>query len=402
MFRTLKSIYLGLGKSSVIYPSAFLVATSISIVELGVVFYLREEFGAASSQVGYFIATWSGTYIIGCLFIRPLFNRILARYLLIASSLCMSLFVVSVDFTDSLRIAFVLYNLYGFSMAFFWPPIMGWLSRDVEGDRLGKSMSYFNLSWGSGLIIGPLLAGILSELSPRLPLYAGGLLFFTTGMLITTASITIPAIRTDRGTDERGRRSRKRDGSTPLRFPGWVGVFTTFVIIGMIISVFPVYAREELLIRKQTIGLLMQSRTFIATFVFIFLAHTSFWHFRIVPMVAGQLCLGAAVLLLTRASSPMLLAGTISMIGALRALSYNVGIFHGVSGSENRANRMASHEALLAAGLIVGSSLGGIVYEHYSMDAVYGSCASIVILGAFIQLGLYLLLRRERPRAAAQ
>jgi DHA1 family multidrug resistance protein-like MFS transporter/DHA1 family quinolone resistance protein-like MFS transporter len=287
-------------------------------------------------------------------------------------------------------------------MAFFWPPIMGWLSRDAEGDRLGKSMSYFNLSWGSGLIIGPMLAGILSALSSRLPLYAGGLLFFTTGVLITIASLTIPAIRNDRGADGRRSRSKVVDSSTPLRFPGWIGVFTTFVIIGMIISIFPVYAREELLLRKQTIGLLMQSRTFIATFVFIFLAHTSFWHFRIVPMVAGQLCLGAAVLLLTRASSPFLLAGIISMIGALRALSYNTGIFHGVSGSMNRANRMAIHEALLAAGLIVGSSMGGIVYQHLSMNAVYGVCASIVIIGAVVQLGLYILVGKERSHPVVQ
>jgi hypothetical protein len=59
--RTLKSIYLGLGKSSVIYPSAFLVATGISIVELGIIFYVTEVFNASPSQVGYFIALWCVT-----------------------------------------------------------------------------------------------------------------------------------------------------------------------------------------------------------------------------------------------------------------------------------------------------------------------------------------------------
>ena len=393
MRRTLKSIYLGLGKSFIIYPSAFLVAVGISIVELGIIFYIKEIFGATPSQVGYFTALWSFTYIIGCLFLRPLFNRVLPRYLLIASSFFMGFFILIVTFTTSFSLAFVQYDLYGLAMSFFWPPIMGWLSRDAEGAQLGKSMSYFNLSWGSGLIIGPVLAGVLSAISPRLPLYAGGLLFFTTGMLITAGSTLLPSIRSDRGIEASVEGSNNQvDRSTLLRFPGWVGVFTTFVVIGMIVNIFPVYARDVLILRKEVIGLLMQSRTFIATFVFVFLAHTSFWHFRIVPMVLGQVCLACAVLLLSTASSPIALAVLISLIGAFRALSYNTGIFHGVSGSINRAGRMAIHEALLAAGLVVGSSLGGVVYQRFSMTAVYILCASIVLVGVLLQLGLYLLL----------
>jgi predicted MFS family arabinose efflux permease len=393
MRRTLKSIYLGLGKSSVIYPSAFLVATGISIVELGIVFYVKEVFNASPSQVGYFVALWSVTYILGCLFIRPLFNSILPRYLLMASSFFMGLFTLAVPLAPSFSLAWIHYDLYGLAMSFFWPPIMGWLSREAEGAQLGKSMSYFNLSWGAGLIVGPPLAGILSARSPGLPLRTGGLLFFATGALILAGSAMLPRIRSDRGMDLPGiRQGEGEDRSTILRFSGWIGVFTTFVVIGMIVSIFPLFARDVLDLRKEIIGLLMQSRTFLATFVFAFLAHTSFWHFRIAPMVAGQVCLALVVLLLGATSSPTVLAALIALVGAFRALSYNTGIFHGISGSADRAGRMAIHEALLAAGLVVGSSVGGVVYQRISMTAVYIMCASIVFTGALLQLGLYLLL----------
>jgi DHA1 family multidrug resistance protein-like MFS transporter/DHA1 family quinolone resistance protein-like MFS transporter len=394
--QVLKSLSSGLGKSSVIYPSALLVATGITTIELGIIFYIKEIFGATPSQIGYFTAVWSFCYIIGCVFIRPVFNKVLPRFLLIVSSFLMCVFVLSIIFIKVFTFAFVYYDLYGIAMSFFWPPILGWLSQDIEGARLGKSMSYFNISWSVGIVIGPFLAGVLSAISPELPLYTGGFLFLLTGMLIGGASLLLPKIRTDRGIDiaNDGEVSRA-DNSTIIRFSGWVGMFTTFVVIGVIINIFPVFARDELVLRKELIGILLQSRTFIATFVFVILAHSTAWHFRISQMVAGQVCLALSIFFMNFTSSPLILAVLIAVMGALRALSYNNSLFHGVSGSINRTGRMAVHESLLAAGLIFGSSLGGLLYENFSMATVYYFCGATVMFGAIVQAGLYLILKRK-------
>lgn len=392
----LKSLSSGIGKSFIIFPSAFLVAIGITTVELGIIFYLKEIYGAAPSHIGYFTALWSFWYIIGCIFIRPLFNKVIPRYLIIGSSLFMSLFVLSILFTKTFAFAFLYYGLYGIAMSFFWPPIMGWLSQDIEGSRLGKRMSYFNLSWSAGLVIGPFLAGILSAISPEIPLYVGGFLFLLTGILVAVGSFLLPKILSDRGLDaSQDGGTFCNDTSTVLRFPGWIGIFTTFIIIGVVINIFPVFARDELLLGKETIGLLMQSRAFIATFVFVFLGHTTFWHFRISYMTLGQVCLALIVFFMNFTSSPLMLAALIAMIGALRAHSYNSSLFHGVSGSINRTRRMAVHESLLAAGIIVGSSLGGLIYQKYSMTTVYYFCAAAVMFGVLLQLGLYCLFQRK-------
>lgn len=399
MRQFLRTLHSGIGKSFIIFPSAFLVATGLSIIELGTIFYIKEIFGATPSQVGYFMALWSFSYIIGCVFIRPFFNRVLPHYLLIGSTLSMCLFIFFLLFTKTFAFAIIYYGLYGIAMSFFWPPIMGWLSQDIEGLRLGKSMSYFNLSWNAGIIIGPFLAGILSAISPEIPLYAGSFLYLLTGILITVASFSLPKIRTDRGIDvARGGETSRADTSTFLRFPGWVGMFTAFMVLGAVLNIFPVFARDELFLRKEVIGLLMQSRTFIATFLFIILGHTTFWHFRISLMIAGQVCLACAVFLMNFTSSPLMLAVLIAMIGALRAFSYNNSLFHGVSGSINRTGRIVVHEVLLAAGIIFGSSLGGLFYQHYSMATVYYFCTAVVILGALIQISLYILLQKQNAR----
>ena len=399
--RFLRALYSGIGKSFVILPSAFLVATGSSIVELGIIFYIKEIYGATASQVGILTGLWSFSYIIGCVFIRPIFKRVLPRFLLIGSSLFMCIFILLVLTTKIFATALIDYSLYGFSMAFFWPTMLGWLSKDAEGARLGKSISYFNLSWSAGIIVGPFLAGILSAISPEIPLYAGSSLFLLTVVLITGASFSLPKVRSDRDVDAAaGRDTLKSEKGTVLRFPGWVGMFTTFVAFGVIVNIFPVFAVDDLAMSKQVVGVVMQSRTFLAIFFFIILGHTTFWHFRISQMIAGQILLAVVIYLMIFTSSPLILALLIAWAGALRALSYSNSVFHGVSGSINRTERMAVHEALLAGGLIFGSLLGGVIYQYYGMAAVYYFCAAVVMLGAVIQGILFLLLHKRDDKIA--
>jgi MFS family permease len=392
--RQVKLLQAGIGKTSIIYPSAFLVAIGISIVELGIVFYIREVFGATPRQVGYFTALWSLWYVLGCLLISPLFGKVLPRHLLMAATFFMSLLVLLTTLTRSFWQAHASFCIYAVAMSFFWPPIMGWLSRDAEGSMLGKRMSYFSISWSIGLIVGPLIAGVLSARSPELPLYAGSALFMAACLLIVAGSSILPKVRSDRVVDRPGSElADHTDCSSFYRFSGWIGMFTTFVVIGVVISIFPLFAREELMIRKEIIGVLMQSRNFIATFVFIILGHATFWHFKIVPMVLGQVGLAIVVLALNFTGSPLILAILIALLGSFRALSYSNSFFHGVSGSVNRSGRMAIHEALLAGGLIVGSIFAGELYQRFSMSAVYIFCTVVVLGGAALQLALYFILR---------
>ena len=46
----------------------------------------------------------------------------------------------------------------------------------------------------------------------------------------------------------------------------------------------------------------------------------------------------------------------------------------------------------LAGGLIFGPLFGGLIYQKYSMTAVYSFCAIVVMLGVLLQVGLYFFL----------
>ncbi|HEB32480.1 MAG TPA: MFS transporter [Spirochaetes bacterium] len=302
--------------------------------------------------------------------------------------------------TKVFAVAYIYYAMYGIAASFFWPPIIGWLSQDAEGSRLGKSMSYFNISWNTGLIAGPFLAGYLSAVKSELPLYVGGLFFFMTAVLITAASFLLRQIKMDKDSvTSDDKQEPKSDTSTILRFPGWVGMFTTFVVVGVVLNIFPVFAIEELLLKKEIIGVLMQSRTYIAVIVFILLGQSVFRHFKISIMAAFQMLLACLIFSMNFISSPAAFAVYISLIGGIRAFSYNSSLFHGISGSVNRAGRIAVHETLLNSGMIFGSAMGGLIYQNYSMTVVFYFCSAMALLGAVVQAALYFYLKKKNPGA---
>jgi len=394
--QVIKSIYTGIGKTGVIYPTSFLVAIAQGMITLGIIFYLKEYFNATPSQVGFITALWALSYIIGCLFFRPFSDKILPRYILISSSFIKFILITLLRYTGNLKVVFFLYSLYGFIIAFFWPPLVGWLSQDTEGKMLGRIMSRYNFSWSLGIIISPFLAGQLSQINISLPLLYGSLLYLLSSILLILAATTLPRIKEDRDTNINTVSPKIEDHSTPMRFPAWFGIFTTYTVIGIILNIFPLFAMENLKLDKGTVGIIIQMRAISSTVGFIILGRLTFWHFRFSQMVTGQVILAIMVFLLSIITNPIIIAFLVFVIGLCMALSYSNSVFHGISGSVNRAKRMAIHESLISSGLILGSSAGGVIYHTLSMKTLFLFCSGFVLFGVLIQWIIYLLFVSKR------
>ena len=89
----------------------------------------------------------------------------------------------------------------------------------------------------------------------------------------------------------------------------------------------------------------------------------------------------------------------LALFGLLFALSYNNSLFHGVTGSVQRSTRMAVHEGLLTAGVVCGSSIGGILYQTGDFGRVFLFGCIVVAAGALAQAFLVMLFRsRSLPQ----
>ena len=395
----IKSFYSGIGKTAVIFPAAFLAGVGLGTLLLGLNFYLQEVYEARHAQIGAFFALWSFSYIVGCLVVRPLTDAVRPRYLLMAATFSMCVFALAIHYSGTLVLAFGFFCLVGLSASLFWPPIMGWLSSDAEGTELSTLMSRFNLSWSSGAIISPFLAGWLSQRDAALPIHVASALFLLTSFLIAGAALALPRVRNDgHVATPNGETRGSPDRSPRLRYSGWVGLFTAFVVVGIVVNIFPISARAELHLSKRVIGELLLWRALFGAIGFWILGRMTFWHYRSSQMILGQLCLAGGLVAMVCASHPLVIGPILAVLGLMYALAYSNGLFHGVEGSPNRAARSAMHEALLSAGLFSGSLLGGIIYEHYSIAATYLFGAAVVLAGVIAQTGIALWVRCVEPR----
>lgn len=189
------------------------------------------------------------------------------------------------------------------------------------------------------------------------------------------------------------------DQSTPLRFQAWIGLFASYVVLGITLSILPLFLREEMGFAENRIGLLLLIRALSSTLGFVVLGRLSFWHFKAWLMIICQGLIVAVVAMMIGLSRFPGFALFLALFGLLFALSYNNSLFHGVAGSLQRSTRMAVHEGLLTAGMVAGSSIGGVLYQTGQFGRVFLFGCIVVAAGAAAQIALVLVFRsRSLPQ----
>ena len=392
----IRSYYAGIGKTAVILPAAFLVSIALSMLMLGMVFYLKETYGATGRQVGVCIALWVVAYIAGCMLLRPRTDSVRPRYLIAVSTLCMGLSALGILHASSFGLATVAFCLTGLSTSLFWPSMMSWMSSNLEGAELSRTMSHYNMAWSSGTIIGPTLGGWLSQIHPSFPLYGYLLLALATFLMIVGAMLALPKVRADTYSATGNGKSPAEDHSgTLLRYVAWVGLFSAFFAMGVVNTVFPLSAISDLHISKSLVGVLLTVRTTVTTIGFILMGRFVFWHNRGSQMLLGTIGLAGIMVIMGHVNTPWALSPVFAILGILVAMGYFNSLFHGIERSSNRAARSAIHESLLGVGLASGAFFGGLIYQEYDAGVVYRTCVAVALVGTLAQGVLILWIKHQ-------
>jgi predicted MFS family arabinose efflux permease len=368
-----------------ILPCDFTVSLAIGIVNLGMIFLIKESYGASPVVVGWFTALWAGAYFLGCIAFRPLSRKIDAATSTVLMGFISAAVLAAQFAAPSLIASFAAYTLYGLACALVWPRLMGWLASGLEGSALSRASGSYNLAWSVGMTLSPYLAGTLSERGLALPIYVGIALFLATGAFMLAArGIAPPPDSGDSGLQ----RPRAEENSTPLRYPAWVGLFAVYLLYSIFANIFPVYAKDELSMRASGIGLLLLLRSASMAAGFWIIGRLSFWQFKkaYLPLaLASSLALALAFIFVR---TPLGFLFGLILLGVVQSLAYSLSIFYGASGASDRDKRMSIHEAVLTAGQILGSVGGGAAYQAISWPVVFVFASALCFLCMPVQIAL--------------
>jgi MFS family permease len=374
--------------------ASLLTNTGIGLLNFSLVFYMKDAFNSTPSEIGWLSSLWAFSYLTGCFLLHQISKRIGAQLSIAVACFGMGLTALMMLFSPSVTLIFVLYSMFGFLTALFWPPLMGLISEGVEGAGLNKRMGFFNLSWSTGLVLSPYIAGLLLEINLSYPFKAAAGIYSLLFIGLIFMPVLFPMKSQTELTDVNN--GNRMDNSTSIRFIAWLGNYSGYMVLGILIFVFPLYARSELHFSESSIGLLLLFRALFSTFVFVLTGKFVFWHFKVGYAVLGQILLVVFLLTIPFLESWNTIAGGLSFFGIIFAAQYSSSIFHGVSGSINREKRMAIHEAVLTMGLITGAIGGGEIYQRWGIFSAFQSVGVLTVIILIIQLVIILYQRKAR------
>lgn len=372
-----------LGKMSVIVPAAFINSLAIGTMSLGLLFVVKDLYSASPALVGFLGALWSSSYFVGCIILRRTVSRFKPRTAMFIMTSGSALIWTSFLLAPGLWQAYVAFCLYGLITAFFWPPLMGWLSTGLEGTELNRATSRFSLSWSIGGVFSAYIAGILSEHGKFLPILLSTSLFAINAVLILTSNLFVAEDKVIASDDPEVVESVDR--STMLRFPAWLGAFLIYAVLGVLFNVFPVFARDRLAQSESTIGFMLTMRALATALGFLVLGRLTFWQFKRYTLPALSMITALVLVVLIFQRSGMGFALCFGLLGFLQSGMYNNSLFYATSGALDRNKRASVHEALVTFGQVVGSISGALLYQAFSMTAVFLGLVLLVLLGALAQ-----------------
>ena len=367
----------------VIAPSAFMNSLAIGTSSLGMLFVVKDVYGASPAAVSSIGALWSVSYFVGCIVLCKVAASLRPRTsMMISLASGLTGFVLFLLFPGLVQ-AFVATATYGFLTAFFWPVVMGWLSKGHDGKELNRSTSLFSVSWSLGGIISSFLGGWLSEMGKFLPLIFTATMY---GINLVFIILSHRFVHDDPEiVPEAGAPVKAEDRSTPLRYPAWLGVFMVYMVMGIVFYVFPVFARDELAMSESAIGIALMIRAACMFVGFYLVGRLVFWQFRKRIIPALSVIMMAVLAFMMLAGKPSSYVMAFAILGMLQSVMYNNSLFYGTSGAPDRNKRASIHETVLNLGQVIGSIGGGIVYQAMGMSVVFGSLLVLVLAGTLAQ-----------------
>ena len=344
------------------------------------------DLGASVVELGFIGTAGSLSFTLACTFTGKLADRFDRRRLLaIAAGLTALVFgmlFLAVNYWMLLAGAALGWGL----LALFWPSVQAMLAEGRNRAQMVRTLGTFNMFWTLGFMLGPLAGGYLYLVGPKVPFAAG-----TIGMVVLTVAIAffryrpVTAQDTDPAEEARG---HTREDTTRFRWIAWTANFTAFFMIGMLNNQFPKLA-VELLIRPDTLGILLAIPRLLQMTVFLIARYTTWWQFRLRPLVIPQIAAVIGMVVVATQDATVVLAFAFGTVGLLVGAAFSASQFYSFFQEERKGEKGARNEMIVGMGMVSGPLVGGLLAQLIGLRMPYVLCCMVLIAGMIVEYRWY-------------
>ena len=366
--------------------STFLSQGSIVIFNFTLVYYLR-ECGIDSVGIGLASSIYPTLYFLGCIFMPKLLPSLKGKARILAANIGMAFTGLVLTFIKNEALIMTDLVFYGLFQSLLWTNMETWITGGKEGGELTSRLTLFNFSWSFSVGLATSFSGFVSEYSTRLSIWSGCVFFLISALLVALSG---------RSYDSKKEKEEivSEDHSSPLRFPSWAGVLLVYTGYSLVLTVFPQYAMDTLGYSESVTGNILLFRGISVTIAFLIMQKARVWQKGVGPILGSQAFFAILTFLMLFLRSVAAFAILFALYGFVFALSYDLSIFHGAEGAKDRHKRMVIHEVLLTLGTIIGSLVGGFVYQYFSFKTLVLTISILSVVIVVIE-ALALSIKRE-------
>ena len=366
--------------------STFLSQGSIVIFNFTLVYYLR-ECGIDSVGIGLASSIYPTLYFLGCIFMPKLLPSLKGKARILAANIGMAFTGLVLTFIKNEALIMTDLVFYGLFQSLLWTNMETWITGGKEGGELTSRLTLFNFSWSFSVGLATSFSGFVSEYSTRLSIWSGCVFFLISALLVALSG---------RSYDSKKEKEEivSEDHSSPLRFPSWAGVLLVYTGYSLVLTVFPQYAMDTLGYSESVTGNILLFRGISVTIAFLIMQKARVWQKGVGPILGSQAFFAILTFLMLFLRSIAAFAILFALYGFVFALSYDLSIFHGAEGAKDRHKRMVIHEVLLTLGTIIGSLVGGFVYQYFSFKTLVLTISILSMVIVVIE-ALALSIKRE-------
>ena len=366
--------------------STFLSQGSIVIFNFTLVYYLR-ECGIDSVGIGLASSIYPTLYFLGCIFMPKFLPSLNGKARILAANIGMAFTGLVLTFIKNEALIMTDLVFYGLFQSLLWTNMETWITGGKEGDELTSRLTLFNFSWSFSVGLATSFSGFVSEYSTRLSIWSGCVFFLISALLVALSG---------RSYDSKKEKEEivSEDHSSPLRFPSWAGVLLVYTGYSLVLTVFPQYAMDTLGYSESVTGNILLFRGISVTIAFLIMQKARVWQKGVGPILGSQAFFAILTFLMLFLRSVAAFAILFALYGFVFALSYDLSIFHGAEGAKDRHKRMVIHEVLLTLGTIIGSLVGGFVYQYFSFKTLVLTISILSVVIVVIE-ALALSIKRK-------